>query len=472
MRRLPLLAILLLALPLAAAEKWVEAYNKGVAAVNASNYKLGASELQKAIAEMPTEGVGIRTRSSIITYVPHFWLGIAKFNLGDVDGALREWRTSEEQGAIGRTEYYATMKTWVARAHAEKKRIAQGAASGAKKSAADAISRALALQVDALSAGGDRTDTYRSAQRLLQDANGQYNRAGTDIDAYNGAAQTANKAIALFTAAAEEGKKLRAARPAIPKPQPKPQTPIQAAAVVPTPAPQQTAPAPIVVQQPKPEPVKAVDPPPAPVISKAEEEASRAVQEYRRNLGDAIRAARGKSKLENALRGETRAADQLRARLEKADGDAAFETIARTAIDRNEALAKRMAESQQPVLPTPAPVTPIVSVEVVDDDLRSAYRAFANGDLASSETLLTKLLDARPSGEAHLLRGCARYTRAMLSRSPETLLEAAAQDFRAALQKNGALRLDSRAFSPKLIAFFEDVRSVAEGGAQKAEGRR
>ena len=450
------IAILLFALPLFAAEKWVEAYNRGVAAVNASNYKLGASELQKAIAEMPTEGVGVRTRSTIITYVPHFWLGIAKFNLGDVDGALREWRTSEEQGAIARTEYYANLKNWLARAQVEKKRLAQNAASGSKKTAADAISRALALQVEALSAGGDRTDSYRSAQKLLQEANGQYNRGGTDIDAYNDAAQTANKAIALFTAAAEEGRRLRAARPAIPKQQPKP-----ADVVVPKPEPPKPAPIPV-VDQPKPEPVKPAEPP-APVISKAEEDASRALQQYRRNLGDALRAARGNDKLLSVLRRENRDVDQLRARLEKANGDAEFESIARTAADRDEALAKRIAESKQPAVvpaPEPEPVpTPAAPVQTANDDLRFAYRAFATGDLASSESLLTKLLGERPSGEAYLLRGCARYTRAMLSRSPEALLDAATQDFRAALQQNRALRLDSRAFSPKLIAFFEDVRS-------------
>ena len=56
------------------------------------------------------------------------------------------------------------------------------------------------------------------------------------------------------------------------------------------------------------------------------------------------------------------------------------------------------------------------------------------------------------------MRGCARYTRAMLSRTPDPLLVAATDDFRAALQRNGALRLDRNAFSPKLVAFFEQVR--------------
>lgn len=443
------LLAMLLALPLAAAEPWVEAYNRGVAAVNSSNYKVAAVELQKAIAAMPNEGTSVKTRGPFITYVPHFWLGIAKYNLGDVDGALREWRTSEDQGAIGKTEYYATLKNWVSRAQAEKRRIAQGAASGAKKSASDAISAAVLAQTDALSANAERTDNYRNAVRLLQDANSQYNRGGTDIDAYNDAAQKASKATTLFNAAADEGRKQKAARPAIPKPQP------------PKPQPQQ--PVEVVVpfnDQPKPEPPKpaVVDtaPPPAPVITKAQEEASTAVQQVRRNLSNAGRATKGNPKLQSYVRTATGDAEKLRKQLNAAKGDAEFSVIAQMANTLDVALAKQIADSKV-VAPTPTP-TPVVTA-TSGPDLHDAYRAFATGDLNGSEQLLTNILATTPNAEALLLRGCARYTRAMLSRTPDALLSAATADFKAALQQNRALRLDSRAFSPKLIAYFEDVRS-------------
>jgi len=440
------IVIALLALPLAAAEPWVDAYNRGVAAVNSSNYKLGASELQKAIAETPGESIALRTRSAIITYVPHFWLGIAKYNLGDVDGALREWRTSDEQGAIGRTEYYATMKNWVARAQAEKKRLAQGAASGAKKSASDAISAAVLAQTDALSANADRTDSYRNAVRLLQDSNAQYNRGGTDIDAYTDAAQKASRAAALFNAAADEARKARAARPAIPKPQPKPPQPAEV--VVPfNDVPKEQ---PKVVEPPKP---VVVEPPPAPVITKAQSDASMAVQKYRRNLANAKNAARGNAKLQSYVRTATGDAEKLRKRLEAANADTEFSTVQQIANDLDVALAKQLSGGPAllpvapPIAPKPAPA------------LNNAYRAFAVGDLAASEQQLTNILASGPNAEALLLRGCARYTRAMLSRTPDPLLRAALADFKAALQQNRALRLDSRAFSPKLIAYFEDVRN-------------
>ncbi|MEA2462900.1 MAG: hypothetical protein QOJ98_647 [Acidobacteriota bacterium] len=378
MKRVVLL--LLLALPLAAAEKWFEAYDRGVAAVNTRNYKGAAEALQKAVAEMPNEATGLRVKSSLITYVPHFWLGIAKFNLGDVDGALREWRICEEQGVLASTDYYARMKDWVARAQVEKQRKAADAASGSKKAADSAISKALEMQLDALSAGGDRAESYLAAQRKLQEARAQFQKGGTDVAAYRAAEQTAQQAKALFSAAAEEGKKIRAARavvvpkPAVKKPVPAPvpiqQAPVQQAQVI--------APPPVVVVQ-QPPPVVKKEPAVIPVVTEAE---------------------------------------------------------ATKQIEKQE---ERRRELERP-------------------DLRLAYRAFAKGDLASADRLLTNIVAKQPAAEALLLRGCARYTRAMLARDGGAMLNAAANDFRAALAKDAALRLDDRAFSPKLVAFFDGVR--------------
>lgn len=392
MKRIAAVLLLLATSVSAAPEKWWDAYARGVAAVNSRSYKAAADALQKSIAEMPNEGTNIRTRKELITYVPHFWLGIAKFNLGDADGALREWRISEEQGVVARTEYYARMKDWVARAQTEKQRNAQDNASSAKKAADVAISKALEVQLDALSAGGDRADSYLSAQRKLMEARTQFQKAGTDVGAYKSAEQIAQQAASLFASAADEGKKLKAARAATP-PVRKPAVaaPVVKAAVIPI------APPPV---------TETVEPPT--VITEAEVTKRIAEQEERRRKLEA---------------------------------------------------AKKPAS----VRPTPATVqTPVVvtatALPPARPDLRAAFRAFASGDLTASERLLTGILRAQPAAEAYLLRGCARYTRAMLSRTPDPLLLAATDDFRAALEHNGALRLDRNAFSPKLVAFFEQVR--------------
>jgi len=388
-----LCALMTIALPaLAAPEKWWEAYARGVAAVNARNYKVASEALQKSLAEMPNEGTNVRTRKELITYVPHFWLGIAKFNLGDTDGALREFRISEEQGVVARTEYYARMKDWAARAQREKQRDAQDSASGPKKAADVAISKALVTQLDALSAGGDRAESYLAAQRKLVEARAQFQKAGTDVSAYKNAEQTAQQAAVLFNTAAAEGRKLKAARAAAPPPVRNP------------------TPAPVKVTQAAPQPAKVIETPPAPL-----------------------------PKTETAPPILTEAEVTKR-------------------IAEQEQRRKKLEEAQKVVVPATVDVT-ATTLPATRADLRPAYRAFASGDLASSERLLTGILTAQSApAEAYLLRGCARYTRAMLSRTPDPLLVAATDDFRAALQRNAALRLDRNAFSPKLVAFFEQVR--------------
>lgn len=80
------------------------------------------------------------------------------------------------------------------------------------------------------------------------------------------------------------------------------------------------------------------------------------------------------------------------------------------------------------------------------------------GDLDARERALSSTIVSSPSGDAYLLRGCTRYTRAMLSGTPDAGLAAAREDFRAALKLDGGLHLDTELFSPKLIAFFEEVR--------------
>jgi tetratricopeptide (TPR) repeat protein len=361
--------------------------------VNAKSYDVAVAALQASIAEMPTESTSARTRKEIITYVPHFWLGIAKFNLGDIDGALREWKISEEQGAISKTEYYPRLRDFVSRAQSEKVRSAQNAASGAKGAADAALSRALSGQMEALSAGGDRSDTYRAAQRKLQEALSQFNAAGTDIKAYERAEGQATQAKELFAKATDDAKKQKASRPAVvPKPMPTPSTIVQQ--VVPTPqppAPQPPPPVVVVVEQPK----------------------------------------------------------------QQTDTAPAVEMIA-PAPEPAPAVAKATQ---------PAPsMTPAIALHLPPatsrDLLQFAYRAYATGDLDLSEKTLSSMLTTSPSSEAYLLRGCARYARAILSRN-EALLAEATQDFKTALKLNRALRLDKKTFSPKLIAFFEQVRKAS-----------
>ena len=456
MRRLVFALLLLAAIPAHAAEKWYEAYARGVQAINAKNYSAAAEALQRSISEMPNESNAARTRRDTIVYVPHFWLGIAKFNLGDVEGALREWRTSEEQGVVQNTDYYARMREWVARAQAEKQRSAQTAVAEPRKAADAAVSRAMSTQMDALAAGGDRSDTYRAGKQKLSEAVDQFNNAGTDARAYRRAGDIANQARDLFASAAEAAKRARAARPAAqpPRQQPRPAAPpvevtrVQVETQRPAEAPKQV-PAPV-AEAPKPQPQAA--PPQQAVEDGALVAARVALQEFRGRLATAGDQRRGDARYQQALRAAVREATSFDRRLQK-NHDAA--TISATV----QFVTAKQQELDALSVPAPVPVPATAAAASSGGGLESAYRAFARGDFDSADTQLTELLGRRALAEGFLLRGCTRFTRATLSRSPKAGLDAAAEDFRAALKLNRGLRLQKSAFSPKLVTYFESVRA-------------
>lgn len=443
-RAAALLCALMIVPQLAAAEKWFDWYNKGVAAVRGNQYKDGADALQRAIAEMPNESTSARAGNVIITYVPHFWLGIARYNLGDVDGALRELKTSEEQGAVQNTQYFGSLREWVARANSQKQHNAETGAAESRKTANAAMGRALDGQAEALSAGADRSDSYRAALRKLQEALDTFNKAGTDVGAYRHASDLAGQARELFTASADAAKKAKALRPP-PKPQPRefvvpfpmddtPPTKTQTTPVTQTIVPKSEPPK---VQPPRPEPLKPAPQPPAPVpptvevVSETLVSARVAVQVYKRHLLDARLSTREAQTLERQLEGHPNEGVIARVKGE---------------VERGEkALAARAVK----------PVTPPVPVPGVSP-LEPAWRAFATGDLGRADALLTDLVSAGPTADAYMLRGCTRWTRAALARNGD--VSPAESDFRAALKLNRALRLDPAAFSPKLVAFFEQIR--------------
>jgi hypothetical protein len=449
-RALALLA--LVALPLVAAEKWSDAYNRGVDLVRAGKYQAGAQALQHAVEEVPEENAAARVRDQIFTYTPHFWLGIARLNLGDPDGALREWKISEDQGAVQNTPYYAQLRDLIGRANLQKQRRAEGAAVPSKQQANAAIGRAISAQVDAVTAGGDHSDTYHAAQRKLAEAKDTNANAGIDVRTYKRAADIAEESRAMFVQAAEDAKRQRAARPVRPPPvaQPKaapgefvvpfddvpqPKQPVQ-----PQPKPPAPVPVPVAVTQtvPPPQPkveVKKTEPPQT--ASEDFVNAQLAIQAYRRRLIAMKLSVADAQRMERQL---------------KPGSDA--KTIRRVA---GEVAAKERAlDARKPpeVAIAPPPPTP----DPTRAQLESAYRAFAAGDLASSDRALTQLIAAKENAEAYLLRGCERYTQAMLSRNGDPLLASAAADMQSALRLNRALQLEATAWSPKLVAFFEKVK--------------
>lgn len=438
--------LLLLALPAMAAETWSDAYNRGVDLVRAGKYQPGAQALQHAIEEVPEENATARVRDQIFTYTPHFWLGIARLNLGDPDGALREWKISEDQGAVKNTPYYAQLRDLIGRANSQKQRRAEGAAVPSKQEANAAIGRAISAQVDAVTAGGDHSDTYHAAQRKLAEAKDTNAKAGIDVRTYKRAADIAEESRAMFLQAADDAKKQRAARPAKAPPVAQPKVAPGEIVIPFDDVPQPKAPAHV----PVPVPVTQTAPPPQPPKAEVKKpeiqpetasedfvNAQLAIQAYRRRLIAMKLSVADAQNLERQL---------------KPGSDA--KTIRR--VVGEVAAKERELDARKP--PEVVAATPPPAPDPMRAQLESAYRAFAAGDLASSDRALTQLIAMKESAEAYLLRGCARYTQAMLSRNGDPLLISAAADMQSALRLNRALQLDAAAWSPKLVAFFEKVK--------------
>jgi hypothetical protein len=341
MRRIVLTLALLLTAPAALADD----YDDGVSAVQSKQYGLAIGAFRKAITQAPVETP---------TYLPHYWIGVAKFHNGDLNGALQHWALSEAQGAIKKTPQYAQMKDYIARAQSEKQKRASAEPDAPKKAAESAMSRAIAKQSEAIGARRDRSESYRNGQRRLQEANAEFRKGS-----YGAAARLANEATDLFSGGA----------PAVLFDQESPAKPAE-----------------------KPQ-----------VISAAEADALVAADKQRRRVREPEKKPR------------------------------------------------EIVVEPQPIEP-PAPAPP----QPKKPDLEPAYRAYAMGDLGASEAQLTRIISATPTAEAFLLRGCARYTKALLTRGTT---EAAEADFREALKRDDELRLDETAFSPKLVSFFEAIRA-------------
>jgi len=432
----------------AGSDKWWDAYNRGVTAIRAHNYQAGIDELQRSVSEMPNENGSARAKNEIITYVPHFWLGIARYNVGDIDGSLREFKTSEDQGVVQSTQYYAQLREWVARAQAQKKRDAEASAADSRKAADAAISHALSGQMEAVAAGGDRSESYRGAKQKLQEALDQFNHAGTNIGAYKHASDTAQQAREMFMAAAEDAKKAKAAKPAVVTPKPQPVTPVVVEKKTPPPPP-----SPVATQTTAPAPAPAPAPVPIVVESEALVGARVSLQTYRRHLLEANSvsgSAALQSYLHNALQ-ETYQLDHVLA--DKPKDDEIRRVTDQVAIKDRE-LVTQVEKSRKEMAAKPVAPAPRDSRA----DIELAFRAYATGDFDTAETLLTKVLGSKPDAQAYALRGCARYTRGMLSRKPDAMLVSASEDFRAALKLKRDLKLDKAVFSPKLVAYFDALR--------------
>jgi hypothetical protein len=90
-------------------------YGAGVKDYNNGDYAKAIEKLQKAIDEEPNSQEQVRIYGMRYEpYIPHFYLGQAKFKNGDCVGALKAWNESISQGVIKKQALYSELQTGMA----------------------------------------------------------------------------------------------------------------------------------------------------------------------------------------------------------------------------------------------------------------------------------------------------------------------------------------------------------------------
>ncbi|HSN69435.1 MAG TPA: hypothetical protein VLV48_09330, partial [Thermoanaerobaculia bacterium] len=153
-----------------AAPQWVEDYERGLAAIAASDWTKVAIAMQSAAKQNPNEAVTLKLRRRTVVYVPWYWLGVAQLETGDAAGALQSLRTSARQGVIDKTPLYGDFRKALSRAEAASASPRTGRAPAAAATYQNAVKAAVASQGKAMLAGSTRSETYRKATLKLQEA--------------------------------------------------------------------------------------------------------------------------------------------------------------------------------------------------------------------------------------------------------------------------------------------------------------
>ena len=123
-------------------------YRDGVKAAEKGDWPAVRDAMTAAIADRAEE----RKR-----YTPHYYLGLALFELGDCDGALKSWDTSQRQGAIDKDEL-AKLRQGRGVCDARRNEQAAATAERAALAALAALDRAASAAETLRSAVDDRID--------------------------------------------------------------------------------------------------------------------------------------------------------------------------------------------------------------------------------------------------------------------------------------------------------------------------
>ena len=158
------------------------AYRDGVKAAEKGDWQSVKELMTVAIADRAEE----RKR-----YTPHYYLGLALFELGDCDGALGSWQTSQQQGALGKEEL-AKVRSGLGVCAARQSEQAAAAARLGAQEALDRAGRSAAALRSAVDSGIDQewragspsgSSRQAAAEARLESAKAAVEQAGANGDA-------------------------------------------------------------------------------------------------------------------------------------------------------------------------------------------------------------------------------------------------------------------------------------------------
>ena len=105
-----LLGWLLLPSHLEAEDDFLDAYKQGRKAIEKREWGLAAEKMRQALAGRSEERPRLVKKRYLRKYLPHYFLGVALFELGDCKGALASWAESERQGVVtGGKDFYENL---------------------------------------------------------------------------------------------------------------------------------------------------------------------------------------------------------------------------------------------------------------------------------------------------------------------------------------------------------------------------
>lgn len=246
MTRLPLARLLLLALlvaaPSFAADKWYDSYDKALAAAKKGNWADVIEKMTAAIAEKPEENRRAHSYGTIfLAYHPYYYRGIAYFELGRYDEAIRDLKRATGVGPekLGdAATFLMRAETQLAAAQAPPtptQTVAQQPTptqpvvsppttpavdpnlAPARKRARELITEASGKMAQARRARADALPDFSQAEGLLTDAQSKALQSDTAAD-WTAVASSAEKASIGFDLAIHKAQIADAQKPPTPAP--------------------------------------------------------------------------------------------------------------------------------------------------------------------------------------------------------------------------------------------------------------